>query len=283
MDIATKVAEPGKDLIGQLGWKGMILLTGAQVTDAIYRSGLVIKEKWVTGEKLKAAVERARAAYIPGTGKFKATLSGSDLAVVNRLKDVYRVTGGKIENIGLVKEWGVTEKGIKVPQVTFLYAGLPADKIVKSLVKTGKITADIARELSLAKPELVSQVIQNLSVASPAIVAKLGPELTKLIPKVEPRITEIPKLTKTEKIALTSTLELEEGKVILSGYSLPTKANERLIAKLEEGKYIKEGLLTEKGIELSNILIGTFGIGSLGSIFSTLLNSASGNFLSIKS
>ncbi|GAI95644.1 unnamed protein product, partial [marine sediment metagenome] len=27
----------------------MILLMGAQLTDALYRSGLVVKEKWVTG------------------------------------------------------------------------------------------------------------------------------------------------------------------------------------------------------------------------------------------
>ncbi|GAI98402.1 unnamed protein product, partial [marine sediment metagenome] len=181
---------------------------GAQFTDALYKGGLVVKEKWVTGEKLKGAMERAKAAYIPKTGKFKTTLSDSDLAVFNRVKDVYRVTGGKIENIGLVKEWGVTEKGIKVPQVTFLYAGLPPDKIVKSIVEAGRVTADMVRGLDAVK---ASQVTQQLLSINPALaneflkavekpvavpeakeeVPPVKPEIKEEIPKVEPKVPKI--------------------------------------------------------------------------------------------
>ena len=134
---------------------------------------------------------------------------------------------------------GNLKKGITItevqPRFAFgakLYGGLPADKIVKTLVETGKVTSDIARELSLAKPELVSQVIQNLSITSPAIASKLAPELVRLIPevkeeappvrseikevitKVEPKpLVEptMPKLTEKEVVPAT----IEEAKEIL--------------------------------------------------------------------
>ena len=126
--------------------------------------------------------------------------------------------------------------------------GIPLDKI--------KVT-----ELPKADIEAVSEkTIEEME-------AKFGKEreLTKEkvleavekpeAPKVEPKITEIPKLTKTERDALINTFEADEG-ISLTGISLPTKANEKLIAKLEDKKYIKDGLLTEKGIELSNVLKG---------------------------
>lgn len=165
------------------------------------------------------------------------------------------------EKGGLKGLGGSLEKGIEITKVTprfafgtKLYAGLPADEIVRSLVETGKVTADISRELSLAKPELVSQVIQNLSIASPAIASKLAPELTKLIPKVEPKITEIRKLTKTERKILESPVDLGEGKVTFSWAEIAPKARKKAITKLEELGYVKGTLLTEKGIELANVL-----------------------------
>ncbi|MBA7549919.1 hypothetical protein ES705_42422 [subsurface metagenome] len=187
IDIIIKKESPGADLISSIGWKGMVLFIGSQavaglmeITPAIWRElNVKVVDKKIS---LKEGLEAIRkigepAAYGKGTPYQRKIFDEA-------------VKQADIQNISIEK---MLKKGITITEAmprfafgTKLYAGPPIDEMVKSLVKTGKVTADIARELSLAKPELVSQVIQNLSVASPAIFAKLEPELTKLIPKVEP-------------------------------------------------------------------------------------------------
>ncbi|MBA7569919.1 hypothetical protein ES695_18170 [Candidatus Atribacteria bacterium 1244-E10-H5-B2] len=162
-----------------------------QLVNAAVTSGFKVKGKVISAEELKGVLARARAAYITETGKFKATLSDNDFAIMKQLNVFFKTSGRGTAAREMLEKIVERTGGLSFPQQVNifggrLYAGLPADEIVKSLIKAGKVTADIARELSLAKPELVSQVWQNLSVASPAIAAKLGPELAKLIPEVEP-------------------------------------------------------------------------------------------------
>lgn len=157
-------------------------------------------------------------------------------------------------------------KGIRitevVPRFAFadkLYGGLPVDAMIKTLVETGKISAEISKDLRLSAPEKISQVIQSLSIASPVIASKLSEELSKYlpkeeIPKVEVKEPVIPKLTKAERTILESPIEIEEGKVTFSWAELSPKAREKAIEKLEERGYVKGVLLTEKGIELANVL-----------------------------
>ena len=81
-------------------------------------------------------------------------------------------------------------KGVKIPTVTprfafgtKLYAGLPADEIVKSIVEVGKISADMVKGLD---PIKVSQVTQQLLATSPALAS----EFLKAIEK--PKVPEVP-------------------------------------------------------------------------------------------
>ena len=203
VDIHMRVAEPGKDIIGQFGWVGLITAMGFQVLPLISKLPSVtlnkiaykIEGKTVKGKELVSALRRVRYPEAPGIGK-PSILDKKIFA--------------KFTEEGGLKTLAERMKGITITEVTprfafgtKLYAGLPADEMVKSLVKTSKITADIARELSLAKPELVSQVIQQLSIASPAIASKLAPELVKLIPEIKPEVKaeesiEIPKVEPKE-------------------------------------------------------------------------------------
>ncbi len=65
-DIRMRVAEPGKDFIGQVGWTGMVIVLGYQGINALYKGGMTIENRVVKGEKLKQAVKRIQDSYIKG-------------------------------------------------------------------------------------------------------------------------------------------------------------------------------------------------------------------------
>jgi len=44
-DIRMRVAEPGKDFIGQLGWAGMVAILGSQAVAGIMKVSPIIKQK----------------------------------------------------------------------------------------------------------------------------------------------------------------------------------------------------------------------------------------------
>ncbi|KKL22745.1 hypothetical protein LCGC14_2432350, partial [marine sediment metagenome] len=76
----------------------------------LYQSGLRVEDTWISGKKLEAAMARAQKAYIAETGKFKATLSNNDLAIIKAIQRIVRSSGVKAGEIA----------GVKVPQLRFL-------------------------------------------------------------------------------------------------------------------------------------------------------------------
>jgi len=246
-----------------------------QLVNAAVTSGFKVKDKVINAKELREVLARARAAYVPETGKFKTTLSDNDFAIMKQLNIFFKTSGRGTAAREMLEKIVEKTGGLSFPQQvnifgTKLYAGLPADEIVKSLVKAGKVTANIARELSLAKPELVSQVIQNLSFASPVIASKLAPELVKLIPKTEPKeltkeeiyaekygiplekvkITEVPKEELKETIGEKEIKALEEaiGKKPERILEKPLTGKEKFLAKMEEirAKKVEKPLLEEE-------------------------------------
>lgn len=202
-DIYWKMANPTADLIGQIGWTGLVGLLGYQVLPLISKLPSValnklaykVEGKTIKGKELISALRRVRYPEAPDIGK---------PSVFD--KKVF----AKFTEEGGLKTLAERMKGITITEVTprfafgaKLYAGIPADEIVRSLVETGKISAEISKELSLSTPEKVSQVIQNLSIASPAIASKLAPELVKLIPEVKEEVVKPKEYISAPKSART--------------------------------------------------------------------------------
>ena len=151
-----------------------------------------VEDKTVKGKELLESLRRVSTPSMAGFGE----PSELDKAIYD-----------KFVSEGAKSVFQRMSEGIKVsttvPRFAFggstLYS-TPVNEMVKVMAETGKIGADIAKELSLAEPELVSKVIQDLSIASPVIASKLAPELVKLIPqeKAEPAILPEKELTEKE-------------------------------------------------------------------------------------
>jgi len=147
-------------------------------------------------------------------------------------------------------------------------------KVVKSLdneVKPGPLKENLIKKIE-DKESILTAVKEEAEVREEIPKVELTPKEKPKLPTFKPEekaIPEpqvapeevkeippkaIPQLTKDERNMLENTLELDEGKIIPSGTIRGTVANQKAKAKLEEKGYIKEGYLTEKGIELSNVL-----------------------------
>ncbi|GAI71200.1 unnamed protein product, partial [marine sediment metagenome] len=71
-----------------------------------------------------------------------------------------------------------------------LYAGVPIDEMVKSIVAAGRLTQNIANQLKVMNPVDTGLVFQQLSIVAPAIASKVASQFVELIPQ---KITKIPK------------------------------------------------------------------------------------------
>ena len=254
---AVTTTEKFNKVIGQVGWIGAIGMMGYSILPLIEKlpanilNKIVYKVegKTVKGKELFEAIRRVN--YPDPRAGF-----GKPSIIDKKIFTKFTEEGGFKSLAERMKGITITEVTPRFAFGTKLYAGLPTDEIVKSLVKTGKVTVDIARELSLAKPELVSQVIQNLSIASPAIASKLAPELVKLIPqeealkKVEPEVKEeIPKAEVKEP----TKIEIPEKQIIPTTIE---KAKEILKVDPKEPLVSKDMLakkMVEKKVSLADI------------------------------
>lgn len=219
-DIRMRVAEPGKDFIGQVGWTGMVIVLGYQGINALYKGGMTIENRVIKGEKLKQAVDRIQKAYIKETGKFKTTLSDNDFRIAEALGNITKRYGKEM----LV---GLTE--MKLPQEVFMGQAGNITNLVKMIQGAGKLTPDIAKQLKVMNPVDTGLVFQQLSMASPAIASKVASEFVDLIPQ---KITKIPKV---EEIMTTEEAEaferLKAAKIIPEEKIEPTKAELEAIEK----------------------------------------------------
>lgn len=179
--IPINTTEKFNDLIGQAGWLGLTALMSYQAINALYKAGMVIEDKVITGKQLKEVLERAKKAYNSETGKFTSALSDNDYSIVKRLY-AYIKTGGTRETLEKIIE---QKGGLKAPQRVFLGQAGNIENIVKIIQNTKEITPKVASQLMAMPPQEVSQVIQNLAIASPAIASKLAPKLVELIPQVK--------------------------------------------------------------------------------------------------
>jgi len=183
-DIIIKKESPGADLLSSIGWKGMVLLMGSQVvaglidiTPEIWRKlSVKIVDKKISFQEGLEAIRKIGepAAYGEGTPYQRQIFDEA-------------VKRADIQNISIVEtlKKGITLTDIQ-PRFAFgakLYGGLPADEIVKTLVETGKISAEAVKELAISSPEKVMQIMDTLSKTSPVIFSKLKPDLEKLIPQ----------------------------------------------------------------------------------------------------
>jgi len=161
-DIRTRVAEPGKDLIGQFGWTGMVVMMGYQAVDAIYKGGMVVEDRVIKGEKLQQAVKRIQEAYIKETGKFKSSLSNNDFRIAQSLNQTLKQYGKEIFPL----------QSVQVPQEVFMGQAGNITNIVKIIQGAGKVTPEaITQSQALSKMEAL-QVTQQLLNINPALASE---------------------------------------------------------------------------------------------------------------
>ena len=157
-------------------------------------------------------------------------------------------------------------KGVKIPIVTprfafagKLYAGLPVDEIVKSIVEVGKVTASAVKGLD---PVKVSQVTQQLLNINPALANEFLkavekpvkiPEVKEEIPSVKPEIKE--EISKVEPITPKGEVVPELKKVITEEEKEFLKAEKEYPAKIvkEEVEELKP-LATPKQIKKAHAI-----------------------------
>jgi len=144
-------------------WKGFVLLTGAQIIDALFQTPVKVKGRVFSDEEVNNLFARAEKNYNPETKSFNAALSDNDLAAVKTLTPYMRraVESGKPMQLPI---------NLKFPQQvsafgTQLYAGLPADEIVKSIIEVGKVTAEMVQGLDPLKLSQVTEILFNYSPA----------------------------------------------------------------------------------------------------------------------
>jgi len=182
-DLGQRSSNEGLDRLSSIGNKGMVLLLGANVVALTITGTPKLWDKIINKKvKTKMTVAETRTLFDKVAQQKATTQEVSKFkTIVSQAEDMGKTL------VQITKEGAQITK--KVPRFgdmgSTLYGGLPVDKMVKTIVETGKIGADVAKELSMASPEQVSQVIQNLTIASPVIASKLTGELTKLIPQTE--------------------------------------------------------------------------------------------------
>ncbi|MBA7500271.1 hypothetical protein ES704_03026 [subsurface metagenome] len=249
-DIRMRVAEPGKDFIGQVGWAGVAIVMGYQGINALYKGGMTIENKVIKGEKLKQAVERIQKAYIKETGKFKATLSDNDFRIAEALGQITKRYGSEMLT-GLTK--------MEVPQRVFMGQAGNIANLVKMIQSAGKLTPEITNQLKVMNPVDTGLVFQQLSMASPAIASKVASEFVELIPQ---KITKIPKVEEEmtpeeleafERLKAAKIIpkeEVEPTKAELEAIEKPLTPKEKFIEKMKEAAEVKEkpGAIGEKFI-----------------------------------
>ena len=154
-----------------------------QVTNTLVSSGFKVKDKVFTAKELKDVLGRARAAYDFETGKFKATLSDNDFAIIKQINYFLKTTKKSPAARKMLEKIVEKTGGLSFPQQVNifggkLYAGLPADEIAKSIIKVGKVTSEMVKGLD---PTKVSQVAKQLSDIAPALAS----EFLKMVEKPE--------------------------------------------------------------------------------------------------
>ena len=196
IDIAQKVAEPGKDIIGQLGWSGMVVMMGTQAVNAIYKGGMVVENRVIKGEKLQQAVKRIQNAYIKETGKFKSSLSQNDFRLAQSLNQTLKQHGKDIFPL----------QSVQVPQEVFMGQAGKITNIVKLIQNAGKMTPEATSQLKALSPVEVSQITQQLLTTSPALAS----EFLKAVEKPEAP-TEISKEVFKENISESESISEKQS------------------------------------------------------------------------
>ncbi len=166
-----------------------------QLVNAAVTSGFKVKDKVISAKELKGVLERARAAFVPETGKFKATLSDNDFAIMKQLNVFFKTSGRGTAAREMLEKIVEKTGGLSFPQQVNifggrLYAGVPIDEMVKSIVAVGRLTQDIANQLKVMNPIDTGLVFQQLSMVAPVIASKVASQFVDLIPQ---KITKIPK------------------------------------------------------------------------------------------
>lgn len=249
IDIHMKRAEPGRDLIGQFGWAGMVAIMGTQAIDMLHKTGMVIENKVIKGAKLKSAVERIQKAYIKETGKFKDTISNNDFRLAQALNDVAKKYGAKVAG-----ELGAVE----VPQEVFLGQAGKITNLVKIIQSAGKITPEATIQIKALSPSAITQVAGQLAPALASEFLKIA-EKPNLAAKREmllkrgvkeelltdefvekATITELPKADVTEpvteemigKLEAVAKPEIYKGKAFRAETRIPEHGAE-IIAQMD--------------------------------------------------
>jgi len=194
-DILIKKESPGADKLSSIGFKGMVLLMGAQ---AVAGAIDITPQIW---NKLKVKVTNRAIPYAEGREAMnkvdEPTVYGQPTVQQRRIWDEL-IKKADIEKISMVD---MLKKGISItdvqPRFAFggakLYSGLPADEIAKSIVEVGKVTAEVVKGL---EPVKVSQITQQLLNTSPALASEFLkavekpegiPEPAKVTPPTEPK------------------------------------------------------------------------------------------------
>ena len=251
------------------GYKGFVLLTGAQIIDVLFKTPLRIKGRVFSDEEVNNLFARAEKNYNPETKSFNATLSNNDLAAVKTLAPYMR---SAIES-GKPMQFPVD---LKIPQQvsafgTQLYGGIPitTDEIVNSIVKVGKVTAEMVQGLD---PVKLSQVTETLFNYSPALAIQfmearqkfavpegkavgkpVAPEVKEEIPKAEVKEPIIPKLNVGDKVKFkTFYADIPEGtEAEITKVNITTQGKTEL--NLDFGKNLTGQKITRKNIPLDVI------------------------------
>jgi len=185
---ATQFSTSGKigDVMRTVAQDAVLGYMAATGLKALYKSGMTVEGKWISGNKLKSAMERAQKAYISETNKFKSSLSNNDFEIVKAITKIVRTTGVKAGELA----------GVKVPQEVFMGQAGHITNLVKIIQNAGKITPEVTSQLKALSNIEVSQITQQLLNTSPALASEFLkaiekpegiPEPAKVTPPTEPK------------------------------------------------------------------------------------------------
>jgi len=227
-DIALKVSNPGADLISQIGWTGFAAIMGYQTIAGLIK---ITPEIW---KKLSVKVENRTVPFEEGKKAVFDTAYGTGTPQ-QRIIFNEAIKSADIKKISVMD---MIKEGVKITEFkprfalgAKLYAGLPADEIVKAIVEIGKVTPEMIKGLD---PLKLSQITETLFNYSPALAIQLMEARAKFaVPEVKavekPEVSLAKPQTKEELYAEKYNIPLEKVKIT----ELPPGKKEPLTEGLE--------------------------------------------------
>ena len=235
----------------------LLVANVASVAQDVLNKGVKVKPVMIPKEEVKKSFVNIMKSITP-EGKISSKLSDNDLLIAQYFRK-WAGQGGTPEALKYIME---QKGGLEIPQAVNifggkLYAGLPPEEIVKSIIEVGKVTSDMVKGLD---PIKVSQVTQQLLNTSPALASAFLKAVEKPI--------EVPKVEKEETLSGLPALDEALLKKIDQNIPVDLKAEVSMGANLNNVAKVlkrnKDKIINVKVNAIKADIEGKGGIGLFG-------------------